>query len=137
MTLYFIKYVISDLIHIEPNTISEPIVRFVCISDKIQASPHEQKKIYIYQECIPQTTLNERLRKWKNYSLDIYIKHTLQQAGASLIGWAVCQGVVVPLREQCISQCGSNVITLYKLGVTEAGGAKQIDDILLLLQRHY
>lgn len=42
------------------------------------------------------------------------------------MGWVVCRGVVVPLREQCVSQCGSNVITLYKLGVTEAGGAHRL-----------
>lgn len=42
------------------------------------------------------------------------------------MGWAVCRGEVVPLREQCVSSRGSNVITLYKLGVTEAGGAHRL-----------
>lgn len=32
----------------------------------------------------------------------------------------------MPLREQCVSYSGPNVITLYKLGVTEAGGTHRL-----------
>lgn len=39
---------------------------------------------------------------------------------------SVCLGAAVPLREQHVSYCGPNVITLYKLGVTEAGGAHRL-----------
>lgn len=38
----------------------------------------------------------------------------------------VCFSGVVSLREQCACYSGSNVITLYKLGVTEAGGVYRL-----------
>ncbi len=38
----------------------------------------------------------------------------------------VCLGGAVPLRQQRASYFGPNVITLYKLGVTEAGGAHRL-----------
>lgn len=38
----------------------------------------------------------------------------------------VCLRAAVPLREQYVSDCGPNVITLYKLGVTEAGGTHRL-----------
>lgn len=52
--------------------------------------------------------------------------HPFPSSFLSLGVMFVCLGGAVPLREQCASYSGPNVITLYKLGVTEAGGAHRL-----------
>lgn len=50
----------------------------------------------------------------------LYLLPLIPPSGVCLCGGAV------PLREQRASYSGPNVITLYKLGVTEAGGAHRL-----------